>query len=95
VLDSGQPGTSQTYESFLTLIDQKNIPYKVGQRGQTIDIDPSLKIEVLSPPATHFLDDLNQNSIVLKITYNQVSFLLMGETQGLRPRTASWPQDTT
>jgi len=79
VLDSGQPGTSQTYESFLTLIDQKNIPYKVGERGQTIDLDPSLKIEVLSPPAAHFPDDLNQNSIVLRIVYNQVSFLLMGD----------------
>jgi len=79
VLDSGQPDTSQTYESFLTLIDQKNIPYKIGERGQTIDLDRSLKIEVLSPPAAHFSDDLNQNSIVLKITYNQVSFLLMGD----------------
>jgi len=79
VLDSGQPGTSQTYESFLTLIDKKNIPYKIAERGQTIDLDPSLKIEVLSPPATHFSDDLNQNSIVLKITYNLVSFLLMGD----------------
>jgi beta-lactamase superfamily II metal-dependent hydrolase len=27
VLDNGQPHTSQTYETFLTLIDQKNIPY--------------------------------------------------------------------
>ena len=79
VLDSGQPDTSQTYESFLTLIDNKNIPYKVCERGQTIDLDPSLKIEVISPPAVHFSDDLNQNSIVLKITYNQVSFLLMGD----------------
>ena len=79
VLDSGQPDTSQTYESFLTLIDQKKYPYKVGVRGQTIDLNPSLKIEVLSPPAAHFSDDLNQNSIVLKITYNQVSFLLMGD----------------
>lgn len=79
VLDSGQPDTSQTYESFLTLIDQKNIPYKVGFRGQTIDLDPGLKIEVLSPPAAHFSDDLNQNSIVLKITYGKVSFLLMGD----------------
>jgi len=79
VLDSGQPHTSQTYENFLTLIDQKDIPFAVAERGQTIDLDPKLKIEVLSPPATPFADDLNQNSIVLKVTYNKVSFLLMAD----------------
>jgi competence protein ComEC len=79
VLDSGQVHTTSTFEDFLNLIDQKNIPYTAAERGQTIDLDPRLKIEVLSPPATHFSDDLNQNSVVLKITYNKVSFLLMGD----------------
>ncbi|MDD4652985.1 MAG: MBL fold metallo-hydrolase [Methanothrix sp.] len=80
VLDSGQPHTSQTYENFLTLIDQKNIPFAVAERGQTIDLDPKLKIEVLFPPSTPFAgNDLNQNSVVLKVTYNKVSFLLMAD----------------
>jgi competence protein ComEC len=42
VLDSGQPHTSQVYETFLTLIDQKNIPYSVAQRGQKINLDKDL-----------------------------------------------------
>ena len=79
VLDSGQPDSSQVYETFLTLIDQKNILYKVAQRGQKINLDTNLKTDVLSPPSTLFSDDLNQNSIVLKVTYNKVSFLLMGD----------------
>ncbi len=79
VLDSGQPHSSQVYETFLTLIDQKNIPYNVAQRGQKINLDKDLMIDVLSPPPTLFSDDLNQNSIVLKVTYNKVSFLLMGD----------------
>jgi len=79
VLDSGQPHTSQIYENFLTLIDQKNIPFTIATRGQVVDLDPSLKIEVLSPPAVLFADDLNQNSIVLKVTYDMVSFLFMGD----------------
>lgn len=79
VLDSGQTHTSQTFENYLNLIDRKNIPFTVAERGQTIDLDPRLKIEVLSPPATPIADDLNQNSVVLKITYNKVSFLLMGD----------------
>jgi len=78
VLDSGQAHTSQTYENFLTLIDQKDIPFAVAERGQTIDIDPRIKIEVLSPPATPFPDDLNQNSIVLKSHLQQGLFLAHG-----------------
>ncbi len=79
VLDSGQVHTTQTYENFLTLVDQKNIPFAVAEQGQTIDLDPSLKIEVLSPQATPFPSDLNQNSVVLKVTYNKISFLLAGD----------------
>jgi competence protein ComEC len=79
VLDSGQPHSSQVYEKFLTLIDQKNILYNVAQRGQKITLDKDLMIDVLSPPPTLFSGDLNQNSIVLKVTYGKVSFLLMGD----------------
>jgi beta-lactamase superfamily II metal-dependent hydrolase len=79
VLDIGQSHPSPIYESFLTLIDQKNISYKNPQQGQTINLDPNLTIEVLNPPSTQFSDDLNQNSIALKVTFNNVSFLLMGD----------------
>jgi competence protein ComEC len=79
VLDSGQTHTSQTFENYLNLIDRKNILFSTAKRGQTIDLDPRLKIEVLSPPATLFAKDLNQNSVVLKVTYNKVSFLFMGD----------------
>jgi competence protein ComEC len=79
VLDIGQAHPSPIYETFLKLIDQKNIPYKNPQQGQTINLDPNLTIEVLNPPAALFSDDLNQNSIVLKVSFNKVSFLLMGD----------------
>jgi competence protein ComEC len=79
VLDSGQTHTTQTFENYLNLIDQKNILFNIAERGQTIDLDPAIKIEVLSPPATLFAGDLNQNSVVLKVTYNKVSFLLAGD----------------
>ena len=37
-----------------------------------------LAISVLNPTAT-FSDDINQNSLVLKMTYGSVSFLFMGD----------------
>ena len=79
VLDSGQVHTTPTFESYLKLIDQKNIPFDTAHRGQKINLDPNLKIEVLSPPQTPLGDDLNQNSIVLKVSLNKVSFLLMAD----------------
>lgn len=79
VVDSGQPHSSRTYEQYLTLIDEKNIPYSVAARGQYINLSPDITIRVLSPPASGLAGDLNQNSIVLKIGYGNVSFLLMGD----------------
>ena len=77
-VDSGYPHTSKTYENMLTTIDTKNIPFEVAQAGQTIDFDPAVDIEVLNPAST-YSDELNENSVVLKITYGDTSFLLMGD----------------
>jgi competence protein ComEC len=79
IIDSGQVHTTQTYEKYLTLIDQKNIPYSVGERGQAINLSPNVKIEILSPPASMYGSDLNQNSIVFQVTYGNVKFLFMGD----------------
>jgi len=79
VLDSGQEHTAPSFDTYLNLIDRKNIPFAVAERGQKVDLDPGLKIEVLSPPIAHFINDLNENSVVLKVTYGDVSFLFMGD----------------
>ena len=79
VLDSGMPHTSVIYERFLEQIDKKNIPYKVAVQGDTIEIDPALRILVLSPPEKRFGDDLNTNSIVLRISYGTINFMFTGD----------------
>jgi beta-lactamase superfamily II metal-dependent hydrolase len=79
VLDSGMPATSPLYEHFLETVDEKNIPYVVAEQGQTIDLDPSLRILVLSPPKERIGDDLNTNSIVLRISYGTTNLLYTGD----------------
>ena len=79
VLDSGMPHTSAIYERLLEKIDKKNIPYKLAVQGDTIDLDPALRIVVLSPPALRFGDDLNTNSIMLRISYGTTNFLFTGD----------------
>jgi competence protein ComEC len=103
VIDNGQGHPSLLYKMFQSLIVQKNISCRTGQRGQEINLDKDLKIDVLSPPLPHSSGDLNltapsvlripaesvavkiisgdmnQNSLVLRVTYREVSLLLMGD----------------
>ncbi len=77
-IDSGYPHTSQTYENMLTAIDTKNIPFHVAQRGENVDLAQGIEIQVLNPKEEQS-EDLNENSVVLKIIHEDVSFLLMGD----------------
>lgn len=76
-IDSGKIHTSQTFEEMLTLINDKNIPYIVPKTGDTIALDPELTVDVLGANAG--ASDNNDASIVLRVAYGDISFLLMGD----------------
>jgi competence protein ComEC len=86
VLDSGQVHTTQTFEDFLDAIETKQIPLKSVRQGDSINLDPTVKIDVLNPPA-NLLDgadneaEFNNNSVVLKLTYGEFSALLTGDME--------------
>ncbi|MEM2122409.1 MAG: MBL fold metallo-hydrolase [Candidatus Bathyarchaeia archaeon] len=85
VLDSGQVNPTKTYEDYLNVIDERNIPFKVGREGTHLDLDPDVQVNILSPPAKLFKDtgsDLDANSLVLKMVYRQASFLFTGDIEG-------------
>ncbi|MGE7091569.1 MBL fold metallo-hydrolase [Lysinibacillus sp. NPDC048646] len=75
--DSGKIHTSQTFEEMLTLIDTKNIPYTVPKTGDHIALDEKIAINVLN--ADESASDNNDASIVLKLIYGDISFLLTGD----------------
>ena len=77
-IDSGTPHTSKTYEDMLTLIDEKSIPFQVAQRGQIVALNPAFRMEVLNPGAERH-GDLNEDSVVLRVTVGDIAFLLMGD----------------
>ena len=77
--DSGYAYTSKTYEDMLTTIDKKGIPFSTPKRGDKIDFSSGIDVQVLNPGSTYFTDDVNQNSIVLKVTDGSVLLLLMGD----------------
>lgn len=78
-IDSGKEHTSETYEKMLSLIETKHIPYIVPNIGDQLKLDEEMQIEVLNVNST--ASDNNDASIVLKLTYGEVSFLLMADAE--------------
>ena len=77
-VDAGQAHSTATYENLLALVEERGIPYTVAERGQTIALDPGLDVRVLNPAAQP-LGDINEDSVVLKVTYGDISYLFMGD----------------
>lgn len=77
VIDSGKFYTTKTYFKYKTKIKQDKIPMKTAIKGAYIHIDQALKIRILNTYERR--KNNNQSSIVLKITYDEIDFLLMGD----------------
>lgn len=80
VIDPGVVHTTKTFEDYLTLIDEKDVVFTEGRAGMSRDLGDGATLQVLhpsSPPGSH----LNDASIVTKITFGQVSFMLSGDAE--------------
>ena len=76
-INSGKDHTTVTYESLLETVLAKNIRYTEPKVGDLIALDSAVKVQVLAVDPNNA--DNNDASIVLKLTYNGVSFLLTGD----------------
>jgi competence protein ComEC len=83
VYDLGLAKSTTTYETLLRIIMDKNISYATPRAGDTINLDPDTTVLVLNPslPLFPMATDANDNSIVIKITYHHVSYLLTGDAE--------------
>ena len=79
VYDPGLPHTTLTYQNFLTLIDQLDIPYHTPRAGEIIEFAPGVKVTVLHPD--ELMDDANNSSIVLRLDHGQVTFIFTGDAE--------------
>ena len=76
-VNSGKVHTTDTYEEILTGVSNEAAKKSELTLGQTINLDSLLKVQVLHTDSV--AEENNDASIVLKVTYNQVSFLLTGD----------------
>ena len=78
VVDPGVVTTSKTYEDYLTLIDARDITFTEGRAGMKRTFEDGTVLEIFSP-ASPDEDDLNEASVVAKLTYGKISFLFTGD----------------
>ena len=71
------PSTDE-YLSVMEVYQKKAVPIKQAVPNETVWLD-ELKIEFLAP--LQFYDTMNNNSVVVKFTYKDTSFLMMGDAE--------------
>ena len=80
----GIPGSSALYLRWQHALEEKSIQSIAVHRGASIHLDDGLTLQVLnpalesSPPSER---DSNNNSVVLRLEYGAVSFLLTGDIE--------------
>lgn len=74
---NGHTHTSNTYSDFMAKVNAEGAEVKEARRGDTIVVD-SLIFDVLHP-VEPMVSDINDNSIVLMLSYGDIDFLFTGD----------------
>lgn len=82
IYDSGQTTNTALYRKYLSLVQNKNIPFSVLTAGAEIVIANDIKLKIFAP-GKPFIEEsqLNNNSIVAKLIYRNFSMLFTGDAE--------------
>ena len=75
---NGDTSTSATYSQFMSAVNSEGAEVHVARRGDTIHAG-NLTFNVLNP--VNLSGTINNNSIVLSLSYGQVDFLFTGDAE--------------
>jgi beta-lactamase superfamily II metal-dependent hydrolase len=78
LVGSGDSHTTPTYVNLLRAVESEQVPFRTVKDGDTINLGPDFTIDVLSPKEP-LCEDLNDNSIVLRVSDGKINLLLMGD----------------
>ena len=83
VIISKQYQTSENYKEFLEIIKHKNIFVKQVSKGDKINIEKDLSVNILFPISDELISEnaLNNNSIVAKLVYENFTMLFTGDIE--------------
>lgn len=72
--------TTKTYERFLEAVQEKGMKIKSARAGMSIVDEEDLNVDILAPVEIDE-GDLNNCSIIIKITYESDSYLFIGDAE--------------
>ncbi len=72
--------TTKTYEKFLKTVGNLGMTLTPAKVGNTYSLGAA-KIEILSPAKDNYGDDMNNYSVVTKLTFGDNSFLFTGDAE--------------
>ncbi|MCK4666435.1 helix-hairpin-helix domain-containing protein [Candidatus Dependentiae bacterium] len=78
---TGKTHTTRIFKEFLTTIKDKNIDYHITREGDILKFDKALLCQVLHPREQDMSLNSNDTSIVIKLVYREVSFMLTGDAE--------------
>ena len=88
VIDSGQPVRSELFHEFTRELDERGCKESPVRTGTVVAGPPDARMYVLWPlPAmvdedtTHIVPNLNNTSVVIRLLYGNISFLLAGDAE--------------
>ncbi len=71
---------SKTYEKLLLAIQDKGLSIHTARAGVTFEAEPGITVDFVAPCSEKY-DEKNDYSAVVRLTYQQVSFLLTGDAE--------------
>lgn len=84
IIDSGQITTTALFRQYLSAVQKKKITFTVASEGDQVDLGAGILLQVLAPgkPLLTGTDsDLNNNSLVLRLTFGKFSMLFAGDAE--------------
>lgn len=80
--DAGMLHPSATYASWRATLEQRGIPYSRLRAGATIQLEPGVALQVLSPGLVLSQDTQNEdtNALILRLVSPGLRVLFLGET---------------
>jgi len=80
---------SEVYDYWLQLLEAEEATVYQGEVGLQVTLDEGLSMVVLHPGA-ELLESANNNSVVTRLTYGQVSVLLTGDIEAVVEQSWLW-----
>jgi len=76
---NGDTSTSKTFQEFMSLINAENATIHEAERGKSIQV--GVLTFVILHPTKPLGTDVNNNSIVLSLSYGEIDLLFMGDAE--------------